>query len=105
MTAETLIRIEGNAYEDGNIKLTAYHYPIVKRTRCGVWIELWRGGKRKFVNLERIKKWASPTMEEARDAFYRRKSRQMTILSRQFDLCERVLEAFTAKATIQEIKL
>jgi hypothetical protein len=57
---ECLIRVESQFYEDGSHELTAHHYRIVKRTRCGVWIELWRGGKRKFVNLECVKKWASP---------------------------------------------
>lgn len=105
MNEQTLIRIEGTAYSDGSVEFVAYYYPIVKRTKCGVWIELWRGGKRKFVNLECVKKWACPTIEEARDSFYRRKSRQMSILSHQFNIVERVLEVFNAKSPIREIKL
>lgn len=105
MNAETLIRIEGHGYEDGSIELIAYHYPIIKRTQCGVWIELWRGGKRKFVNLESVKKWACPTMADARESFYRRKSRCLSILKYQLEYNKRILEEFNAKAPLQEIKL
>lgn len=102
---ETLIRLEGNYYEDGSIDLVAYHYPIVKRTKCGVWIELWRGGKRKFVNLECVKKWAHPTMEGAIDSFRRRKQRHLAIVRWQATQCEKQLELLAENAPIRTLML
>lgn len=102
---DTLIRIDAEGYEDGSVHLTAWHYPIVKRTRCGVWIELWRGGKRKFVNLESVKKWAHPTMDGAIESFRRRKHRHLQILRWQMKFSQLALARLESGAPIRETSL
>lgn len=85
---EHLWRIQAQHYENGETTVTAYCYPVTKRTRCGVWIRLY-GAYHKFVNLNARKKWACPTMEEARASFIARKRRQIALLEWQLECARR----------------
>jgi hypothetical protein len=64
-------------------------YPIIKVTRCGCWIDL--GSVKKFVNLEKQKKWAHESLEEAMNSFIARKKRQAFILRAQLVRAEAAL--------------
>lgn len=57
-------------------------YPVIKRTKCGCWIDLGYGRK-KFVNLDARRKWAHESLEDAMKSFAARKNRQITILRHQ----------------------
>jgi hypothetical protein len=56
-------------------------YPILKFTRCGCWIDI--GSRKKFVNLDKNKKWAHDSLEDAMISFIARKKRQAFILRNQ----------------------
>lgn len=59
-------------------------YPVIKETRCGVWIDI-DYDRKKFINLHAHKKWACETEEEALEQFKHRKLRQIKILNGQLD--------------------
>lgn len=64
-------------------------YPIIKRTKCGAWIDYW--GSKKFVNLEARKRFACLTAEEALKSFQARKRRQISILKHRLAEAEAAL--------------
>lgn len=53
-------------------------YTVLKRTPCGVWIDLGFGDKR-FVNTKRRKQFACATRDLAKRSFIARKERQASI--------------------------
>jgi hypothetical protein len=64
----------------GMTEVKLREYPITKKTEKGVWI----GGydyKDKFVNLNTRKKFACPTIEEAKESFIARKRAQIRIMN------------------------
>jgi len=86
-----LYRYSSNLFDSNNIKI--YHtseyccvylheYDSIRDTKCGVWI-LQSGGVKKFVNLEKVKQYASKTPEDAKINFLARKKRQICILESQ----------------------
>jgi hypothetical protein len=64
-------------------------YPIIKFTRCGCWINI--GSRKKFVNLDKNKKWAHDSREDAMISFIARKKRQAFILRNQLVRAEAAL--------------
>jgi hypothetical protein len=58
-------------------------YKIVAFTPCGMFINVW--GKKKWLSNNWRKKYAYPTVEEAEEAFIKRKERQILILSSQLE--------------------
>ena len=65
-----------------NVCVYLHEYESIRQTKCGAWI-LLSGDKKKFVNLDAIKQFASKTKEDAKYGFLRRKERQIKILSSQ----------------------
>ena len=59
------------------IKPKCFKYKVNKFTKCGVWISF------RFVNLKCNRKWAFPTVEEARKDYLRRKKNHKKILTAQ----------------------
>lgn len=59
--------------------------PVVKTTRCGVWVKEYDGhcAEKKFICNTWAKRYAYPTIEEAKQSFIRRKQRQVAILGSQ----------------------
>jgi len=87
--SEYLIRCETKRYSytiDADLdqygttppQLVHYHYKIVKRTRCGAWIDT--GIDNKFVLLTARKKYACETECEALESLLARKHRHARIL-------------------------
>lgn len=68
-------------------------YPIIKTTTCGAWIYAY--GKKKFVNLQRKKKFACATVEDAYESFIYRKQRQIEILKKSLENAEMALSIAT----------
>ena len=56
-------------------------YPILKTTKCGVWISIYPN--KKFVNLNAKKQWACETIEKARESYLARKKRHIEHLENQ----------------------
>lgn len=89
---ETMYRVEES--DDGRtMRETIIKFRVVKATKCGVWIQRqgWGFDPQRFVNLSTRKKYAHPTIEEARQAFRFRKERQVSILSAQLERAELAL--------------
>ncbi len=90
----TMYRAEIGFYEESQSAHCSLHeYRVVKQTPCGVWIELYHGGKRKFINLQCEKKWAHPSVADAMYSLKRRKQRQVRILAAHLAYAERCLDA------------
>ncbi len=77
------------------VKLTVIKIPLIKRTPKGAWIGYTEGSK-KFVLLTANKRYALPTMEEAKESFLARKKKQISIYEsrvthakRAIALCEK----------------
>ena len=77
------------------IELRLMEYKVLKHTPKGVWIDPYyvRGwavsGERRFVRRNATKRFACPTIEEARESFLARKNRQIRILSAQLKSARR----------------
>lgn len=67
--------------------LICWDFPIVKRTRHGVWLWVW--GAKRFVLTDARKKFACATKEEALISFQARKKRQIHILEHQLEKARR----------------
>lgn len=59
------------------VELRKYH--LTARTPKGVWLGIWAGRKDRFVLDSAHKRFACPTIEEARVSFVARKNRQRQI--------------------------
>lgn len=68
-----------------------HRFRVEKRTRCGVWIDAY--GVRRFVLTYARKRYACPSIEEARVSFLARKRRQLALLRAQVDHVERAIVA------------
>lgn len=71
-------------------RLDILHFPVMKETPCGVWIKIpWidsmNGKGKKFILTNARKKYACPTIEDARESFMARKQRQIMILKGQLE--------------------
>jgi len=84
-----------NALPGHDLKVYLRSYKIIKRTRKGIWIKLFKYSPledKKFVNLTSRKKFACLTKEEAIDSFIARKKRQTLILNGQLKDANEALE-------------
>ena len=79
--------------EDG-ITLWTYTYNAVSHTPKGVWIYDQYYLRRRFILHNARKRYALPTIEEAKEAYKHRKIRQISILTAQLE---------NAKASLDEI--
>lgn len=67
-------------------------FKILKRTKCGAWIEFWGAPSKKFVNLVAAKQYASETKEEALEQFKIRKKWQRKHLLRSLEDINKILD-------------
>lgn len=73
-------------YGVSDLQLELRWYRVEKRTPCGVWVS------GRFVNLNRKKRYASPTEAEALAAFKARKESQIRILTGQLNSAKQELD-------------
>lgn len=101
---ESMYRVEEDWGEDGSCcREWVYKYEVIKHTPCGVWISLNRYADRKrFVNLSSVKKYAYPTLKEAREGYLQRKIAQVRILKQRLRAAEMALEM--AKELVKEVE-
>lgn len=71
---------------EGKLNFGLLRFPVVKETRCGVWIIVY--GKKKFVNTSAKKQYAYKTREEALKGYLARKHCQLGILKSQIEHTE-----------------
>jgi hypothetical protein len=67
----------GDSYGIGHLEVKLRKFPVLKHTPKGAWINGWRG--RRFVLRDARKRYACPTLEEAKESFIARKKRQAGI--------------------------
>lgn len=79
-------RYDAVRYTDQQLMLVRYEYPVLKITRCGVWLDIY--GQARFVLLTARKRYACPTEAEALASYHTRKKRQVKILSAQLRQAE-----------------
>ena len=86
-----------NPVGQGTVGINHYRYKVVKKTAKGVWLDV--GGfnldspEKKFVLLDSKRQWASPTFEQAKEKFIRRKEKQISILQHEIESIRRALAA------------
>lgn len=74
----------------GSWHVRCFSFPVLKHTPKGVQLNVW--GKRRFVLRDARKRYACPTVEEAKESFMARKRRQYRIYrTRALDL-EKLLD-------------
>lgn len=83
---------------EGKVAIYLVEYKVIKHTKCGVWIQGSHDLERytlverkRFVLLSARKKFACPTIEEAKESFIARKKRQIKILKSQLRKAESAL--------------
>ena len=74
---------------DGGVVLYVSRFRKIKDTPKGVWLEYY--DRQRFVLLTARKKFAHPTIEEAKESFRARKHRQISILRGQLRRVEKAL--------------
>lgn len=62
----------------GRLEIVLEEFQVIKYTPKGVWLRLW-DNKNRFVLKGSCKRFACPTLEEAKVSFIARKKRQYTI--------------------------
>jgi hypothetical protein len=72
--------------------LALREFAVVKETPKGAWIAGPFGLTKRFVRLDARKRYACPTVEEARESFMARKKRQIKILKTQLVNAEESLQ-------------
>lgn len=73
----------------GRIEIRLEEYPVIKKTPCGAWIETYF--ERRFVNLNWNKRFAVPTIDEARKSFIARKKREIQLMESRAKTARRSL--------------
>jgi hypothetical protein len=66
------------------VEVCLFRYEILRKTPKGVWIYL-NFGDEKFVLSNARKRYACPTIEEAKESFKARKSKEIKILQARID--------------------
>lgn len=83
--------VQGPAWA-GRSVVELMEIPVIKRTPCGAWVGYCESDK-KFVNLNWNKRYALPTIEEARNSYRARKKREIALMEGRAMLARRALEA------------
>ena len=76
-------------------------FPILKHTKCGVWVDVY--GKKKFINTQSRKQYAYATKDEAIVGYIKRTERYIKILQAKLDRARDGLD--TAKGTKPQVTL
>lgn len=63
----------------GRIAVELMEIPVIKKTPCGAWVG-WDEHDKKFVNLNWNKRYALPTLEEAKASYRARKRREISLM-------------------------
>jgi hypothetical protein len=80
---------EFDNYGPPSVYVSLRKFGVVRHTKCGAWINVY--GERKFVLISARKRYACPTIKEAKESFTARKKRQIRILSTKIGYIEDAL--------------
>lgn len=83
------------------VELRMEAYPVIRETPKGVWINVFPG-KDRFIIHGAHKRYAYPTMEEARVSFVRRKQKQLEYLARTIEEATLALSAAGAVSYLEQ---
>lgn len=78
-----------------SVGIVTSKFMVLKHTPKGVWLDIIGG--RRWVSRESHKRFACPTLEEARESFRARKARQIRILRKQISNIEHALQLVEVK--------
>tara|TARA_R110000796_G_scaffold95637_1_gene201030 strand:+ start:168 stop:473 length:306 start_codon:yes stop_codon:yes gene_type:complete len=84
-------RCEESYFAENFSNIFYKEYKIVKETKEGFWIEIWKDKKR-WISKTSRKKFAYTNKKEALEGFYFRKKRQVDILRSQLKRAESSLK-------------
>ena len=71
--------------------VTCYEFPVIRKTKCGVWIATFSEKSKKFILEGEGKRYAYPTEEAAQKSFIKRKERQMSIYAARIERAKRAI--------------
>jgi hypothetical protein len=74
----------------GTVEIKLREFRVLKHTPKGVWLEGYFGGKR-FVLNDAYRRYACPTIEEAKVSFRARKAKQISIYKHRIEDAEEAL--------------
>ena len=80
-----------NPVGEGHTDVCKIELDVIKKTPCGVWLDLGFGSGSRWVSCTSHKRYACPTEAEAMESFLARKRRQITILQSQIKRAERAI--------------
>ena len=93
-TVEYWYRFDSRVWRDydriKNVTITLYRFAVIRHTPRGVWLD-YGIEKDKFVLVNSRKRFACPTLEEAKESFLARKRIQLNILEEQAEGVRRIL--------------
>ena len=97
----TLYRYEDEGYfslddiGDSERRVSLKAYPVIKETAKGVWINISFVVKPKWVSLHSKKRYAYPSLTEAKFNFLKRKQSQVAILEEKLIVAKKGLKLAT----------
>ena len=74
------------------IDIIRIDYTVIKHTPKGVWLGYGHGGWKRFVKKDATRRFACPTIEEAKVSFIARKNKQISILQKQISQIQEALK-------------
>jgi hypothetical protein len=90
---EFYYRVDFLIDEDNVERAYVQRFTVIKKTPCGAWIQASGYNIRKrFILDSSLKKYAYPTIDQARAGFVARKLRQIQILKWKIECAERGME-------------
>lgn len=80
----------GDSYSSSSVRVRLVKFDVVKKTPKGVWIGFGTS-KVRFCRLDSRRKYACPSVEEAKESFLNRKRTQISIYKNRIKMAEAAL--------------
>ena len=81
---------DGDATGRSTPNLRVEQFPVIRFTPKGAWLDVY--GAERFVRREARKRFACPTLEEAKESLRARKKRQLSLLEAQARSTREILD-------------
>jgi hypothetical protein len=96
-------------YGEANVRVAirVLQFPVISKTPKGVWIQRWPRALpnfRRFILTSARKRFACPTLEEARESYLARKWRQASILHNRYLKAVEAAELSLVEAEIAQFE-
>lgn len=86
-----------NPVGTGQLKVELEKYRVVRETPMGVWLSFLGVSAPRFCRRDSRRRFACPTIEEARESFIARKRRQIAIHQKTVDRAKRAIRIIEHK--------